>query len=97
MADYKVEVDLSDLFDDMTISEQKNFLVDKFSSLPIDKMMDSMFRKATFLLKNRNVSQRYSMSSLSRELRLWQHLRRTLSRSLIIVKSKAYGTEIYSW
>ena len=40
MADYKVEVDLSDLFDDMTISEQKNFLVDKFSSLPIDKMME---------------------------------------------------------
>lgn len=25
MADYKVEVDLSDLFDDMTISEQKSF------------------------------------------------------------------------
>ena len=40
MADYKVEVDLSDLFDDMTISEQKNFLVDKFSYLPIDKMME---------------------------------------------------------
>lgn len=39
MTDYKVEVDLSDLFDDMTISEQKNFLVDKFSSLPIDKMV----------------------------------------------------------
>lgn len=40
MADYKVEVDLSDLFDDMTINEQKNFLVDKFSSLPIDKMVE---------------------------------------------------------
>ena len=39
MTDYKVKVDLSDLFDDMTISEQKNFLVDKFSSLPIDKMV----------------------------------------------------------
>lgn len=39
MADYKVEVDLSDLFDDMTINEQKNFLVDKFCSLPIDKMV----------------------------------------------------------
>lgn len=38
MADYKVEVDLSNLFDDMTINEQKNFLVDKFCSLPIDKM-----------------------------------------------------------
>ena len=40
MADYKVEVDLSNLFDDMTISEQKNFLVDKFCSLPIDKMIE---------------------------------------------------------
>lgn len=40
MADYKVEVDLSELFDDMTISEQKSFLVDKFCSLPIDKMVE---------------------------------------------------------
>lgn len=40
MAEYKVEVDLSDLFDDMTINEQKNFLVDKFCSLPIDKMVE---------------------------------------------------------
>lgn len=40
MADYKVEVDLSDLFDDMTINEQNNFLVDKFCSLPIDKMVE---------------------------------------------------------
>lgn len=40
MADYKVEVDLSNLFDDMTINEQKNFLVDKFCSLPIDKMVE---------------------------------------------------------
>ena len=40
MAEYKVEVDLSDLFDNMTINEQKNFLVDKFCSLPIDKMVD---------------------------------------------------------
>ena len=40
MADYKVEVDLSDLFDDMTISEQRNFLVDKFNFLPIDKMVE---------------------------------------------------------
>ena len=38
MADYKVEVDLSDMFDDMTINEQKNFLVDKFFSLPIGSM-----------------------------------------------------------
>ena len=40
MADYKVKVDLSDLFDDMTINEQKNFIVDKFCSLPIDKMVE---------------------------------------------------------
>lgn len=40
MAEYKVEVDLSDLFDDMTINEQKNFLVDKFCSLPIDNMVE---------------------------------------------------------
>ena len=40
MAEYKVEVDLSDLFDDMTINEQKNFIVDKFCSLPIDKMVE---------------------------------------------------------
>lgn len=40
MADYKVEVDLSNLFDDMTISEQKSFLVDKYCSLPIDKMVE---------------------------------------------------------
>lgn len=40
MADYKVEVDLSELFDDMTINEQKNFLVDEFCSLPIDKMVE---------------------------------------------------------
>lgn len=40
MADYKVEVDLSDLVDDMTINEQKNFIVDKFCSLPIDKMVE---------------------------------------------------------
>lgn len=40
MAEYKVEVDLSDMFDNMTINEQKNFLVDKFCSLPIDKMVE---------------------------------------------------------
>ena len=38
MAEYKVEVDLSDMFDIMTINEQKNFLVDKFCSLPIGSM-----------------------------------------------------------
>ena len=40
MAEYKVEVDLSDLFDDITINEQNKFLVDKFCSLPTDKMVD---------------------------------------------------------
>lgn len=40
MVEYKVEVDLSDLFDDMTINEQKNFLVEKFSSLLINKMVE---------------------------------------------------------
>ena len=40
MTDYKVEVDLSDLFDNMTISEQKSFLVDKFSSLPLGSMVE---------------------------------------------------------
>ena len=34
------------------------------------------------------VSQRSNMSSPSRELKLWQLLRRMLSKSLIIVKSK---------
>ena len=40
MEEYKVEVDLSDLFDDMTINEQKSFLVDKFCSLPICSMVE---------------------------------------------------------
>lgn len=38
MAYYKISVDVSDLFDDMTISEQKSFLVDKFCSLPLGSM-----------------------------------------------------------
>ena len=38
MADYNVNVDLSDLFDEMLISEQTGFLVDKFCSLPIGSM-----------------------------------------------------------
>lgn len=33
-----VNVDLSELYDDMTISEQNSFLVDKFCSLPIGSM-----------------------------------------------------------
>ena len=38
--------------------------------------------------ENRSVSQRSSMSSLSKELKLWQLLRMMISKSLIIVKSK---------
>lgn len=53
MADYKVEVDLSELFDDMTINEQKNFLVDKFSFLPINKMVEV----AGEILENLNCDQ----------------------------------------
>ena len=53
MADYKVEVDLSDLFDNMTISEQKSFLVDKFCSLP----MSSMEEVVGEMLKNLNGDQ----------------------------------------
>lgn len=37
------------------------------------------------------------MSSPSRVLKLWQLLRKMLSRSLIIVKSKAYETEIIKY
>lgn len=40
MADYKVEVDLSDLFHDMSYNYQKSFLVEEFCSLPIDKMVE---------------------------------------------------------
>lgn len=40
MADYNVNVDLSDLFDEMSISKQTGFLVEKFCSLPIDKMIE---------------------------------------------------------
>ncbi len=53
MADYKVEVDLSDLFDDMTINERQSFLVDKFCSLPID----SMEEVASEMLENLNGDQ----------------------------------------
>lgn len=48
--------------------------------------------KATFPLTIRSASQRYSMSLLSRELKSWQLLRKMPSKSLIIVKSKAYET-----
>ena len=54
MADYKVEVDLSDLFDDMTINEQESFLVDKFCSLPISSSMEEVVSE---MLENLNGDQ----------------------------------------
>nr|DAU08169.1 MAG TPA: hypothetical protein [Caudoviricetes sp.] len=53
---------------------------------------DLTHQVAIFLLTNRSVSQRRNMSSLSKVLRLWQLLRKMLSKSLIIVKNKAYET-----
>ena len=47
--------------------------------------------------KQKCLSQRRSISTPSRELKSWQLLSRMLSKSLIIVKSKAYETEIYNW
>lgn len=40
MADYKVEVDLSDLFDDMLVHAQKSFLIDKFCFLATDQQIE---------------------------------------------------------
>nr|DAE77208.1 MAG TPA: hypothetical protein [Caudoviricetes sp.] len=51
---------------------------------------DLTHQVAIFLLINRSVSQKHNMSSLSKVLRLWQLLRKMLSRSIIIVKSKVY-------
>lgn len=53
MADYKVEVDLSNLFDDMSISKQTDFLVEKFCSLPIGSMEEVVGE----MLKNLNGDQ----------------------------------------
>lgn len=41
---------------------------------------------------SKSVSQRSNMSLLLRELKSWQLLRRMLSKSIIIIKSKAYET-----
>ena len=38
MSVYKANVDLSDLFHDMSYNYQKSFLVDKFCSLPLGSM-----------------------------------------------------------
>lgn len=40
MADYTVEVNLSELFNKMLFNEKKEFLVDKCCSLPIDEMVE---------------------------------------------------------
>lgn len=36
MSVYKANVDLSDLFHDMSVNYQKSFLVEEFCSLPIE-------------------------------------------------------------
>lgn len=40
MAYYKVSVDVSDLFDDMLVQAQKNFLIDKFCFLATDQQIE---------------------------------------------------------
>lgn len=40
MAYYKVSVDVSDLFDDMLVHEQKSFLIEKFCSLATDQQIE---------------------------------------------------------
>lgn len=42
MAYYKVSVDVSDLFDDMLVQAQKNFLIDKFCSLATDQQIEAV-------------------------------------------------------
>lgn len=42
MANYTVEVNLSELYNKMLIHERKSFLVDKFCSLPIDEMVETV-------------------------------------------------------
>lgn len=40
MSVYKANVDLSDLFHDMSVNYQKNFLVEEFCSLPIEHQVE---------------------------------------------------------
>ena len=40
MSVYKANVDLSDLFHDMSENHQKSFLVEEFSSLPINQQVE---------------------------------------------------------
>ena len=64
MADYKVEVNLSNLFDEMTIREQKSFLVYKFSSLPADKMVEVVGEMLKSL--NENISNTLLITCISK-------------------------------
>lgn len=40
MSIYKANVDLSDLFHDMSVNYQKSFLVEEFCSLPIEHQVE---------------------------------------------------------
>lgn len=40
MSVYKANVDLSDLFHDMSVNFQKSFLVEEFCSLPIENQVE---------------------------------------------------------
>lgn len=40
MSVYKANVDLSDLFHDMSVNFQKSFLVEEFCSLPIENQIE---------------------------------------------------------
>lgn len=40
MSVYKANVDLSDLFHDMSVNYQKSFLVEEFCSLPIEEQVE---------------------------------------------------------
>jgi hypothetical protein len=42
MSNYTVEVNLSELYNKMLIHERKSFLVDKFCSLPIEEMVETV-------------------------------------------------------
>lgn len=42
MSNYTVSVNLSELYNKMLIHERKSFLVDKFCSLPIDEMVETV-------------------------------------------------------
>lgn len=42
MSVYKANVDLSDLFHDMSVNYQKSFLVEEFCSLPIEHQVEAV-------------------------------------------------------